>query len=128
MRAFEFLADCAQRPLQEVFHQHRPFSYFASPDSPWFRVALEGRHNLKGRSLEFSYQLKIGRSYESGPAIVEDESLVLGDYELRRESERFYAVPGIQVSPMQTLLHLMVNVSTDQLETLVHLRKICPIS
>lgn len=74
LRAFDFLADCAQRPLQKVFHQHRPFSHFASPDSPWFLVELEGRHDFKGRSLEFSYQLKIGGSYESGPAIVDDES------------------------------------------------------
>lgn len=122
LRSFEFLADCAQKPFQEVFHQHRPFSHFASPDSPWFRIALEGRHTFKGRTQDFCYQLKVGQSFESGPTIVAEETLVLGDYELRRESERFYALqngekqPTIQVSPMQTLLNLMVKMSTDQLE------------
>ena len=122
LRSFEFLADCAQRPLQEIFHQHRPFSRVASPNSSWFRVALEGSHRFKGRSQDFAYQLKVSQSFESGPVVVDEETLSLGDYELRRESERFFAIqsgqsqPAFPVSPRQTLLSLMVKMSTDQLE------------
>jgi len=121
-RRFELLADCALKPLQEVFHQHRTFSHFASPESAWFRIALEGTHTFRGGFQPFCYQLKVGQSFESGPAIVEEETLVLGDYELHRDSERFYAVKNgekqatIQVSRMQTLLNLMVKMSTDQLQ------------
>lgn len=122
LRSFEFLADCAKKPFTEVFHQHRRFSDVASPDSSWFRVSIDGTHLFKEQSLEFRYQLKVGESYESGPAIVDEEVLVLGDYELHREPERFYVVQNgerqsdFPISAMQTLLNRMLTTGTDQLE------------
>lgn len=122
LRSFEFLAVCAQKPLHEVFHQNRLFSHYATPGSDSFRMALEGKHIFKDQTLDFRYELKVSQSFESGPAIVDEEILVVGDYELHRESERFQVVqkgekqPKIQVSPTQTLLQLMASVSSDQPE------------
>lgn len=64
----------------------------------------------------------ICQRFESGPAIVDEEILSLGDHELRRESDRIFAVqsgqkqPSFQISPMQTLLNVMSKTSTGQLE------------
>lgn len=122
LRSFEFLAECAQKSLPEVFHQNRPFSHFATPGNDSFRVALAGKHAFKDQTLDFRYELKVSQSFESGPTIVDEEILCVGDYELHRESERFHVVqkgekqPENQVSPTQTLLQLMASVSSDQLE------------
>lgn len=123
LRAFEFLAECTQKPLHEIFHQQRPFSHFSSPQSTWFRIALEGTCNFQDQAQSFTYELKITQSFESGPVIVESESLTMGAEELQRDREqvRLRQTGGdwqnwFAPAHNQTLLNLLASATTSQLE------------
>ena len=124
LRAFEFLAETTTRPLDEIFHTHRPFTHVATPGCTYFRIAIEGSHRSNGHDQDFSYELKVRQNFESGPVSAEHEKLSYNGDAIQRDESGFSTPEGsgwkkqARMRPNQTLLHMLANISAKPVKAI----------
>ncbi|MCW5870161.1 MAG: AAA family ATPase [Candidatus Eremiobacteraeota bacterium] len=98
LRAFEFVALLAQRPLDGVFTEEKPFlAWVTAGRRPKVRISFEGSHKFEEEELPFQYSVTIVQPISGIAARVEQETLSVGGHSLvldgRNLRRRFAAEP-----------------------------------